>query len=173
MTASFPRPVLMAVLAVAVAIVIAATVITIAVERSAAPSVDDVSADNPCLLASSAEMQAAIGSPVGGPVTDNVQAALVGERVCQFQTLDPQKPLTLIKVGLVNAYADSVFDKYKAEHKVAPVRDLGAGAVWDAASNRLLAKKGDKVLTVLVFGPGTADPRAAATKLAERALERL
>lgn len=138
-----------------------------------ATTVNDASSDNPCLLVSSAEIQAVLGSAVGGPVTENVAPTLVGERLCQFQTADPARPSVLLKLGVVSSYAESVFDKYKGANEVRPVESLDAPAVWDATKSILLAKKEAKVLTVLVFGPGVKDHRAKATKLAERALERL
>jgi hypothetical protein len=129
----------------------------------------------PCALVTKSEVETALERTVGnGTVLTGVPPLVVGEQVCQFPTTSTDAAAALAKVGAVTAFAPLLFTRFKTEHPQAmAVPELGREAVWDELTSALVVLEDDKILTVVVFGPGVTNHRDRAVKLAEKALDRL
>lgn len=148
---------------------------------------DDIAADiasevNPCELVTPAELEAELGRAVGEPQSGEVAAAsgvviptaVVGERVCQFVTVDTSRPPTWVRVGVAQAMPEAVFKKYRDHHPQAtPVAGVGDEAVWNDSSNTLVVLRDETVVTVLLTGGGLSEHQAKAARLAAGALRRV
>lgn len=129
----------------------------------------------PCELVTLTDVEATLGSTVsGGEMGSDVPTIVVGERTCQFKLTDPNKPASVVRVGYTPNFAPLVFRKLKDQQPTAePVADLGDEALWVDNPKALVVLRGDKVLTVVVFGAAVTDHRQRAITLATAALKRL
>jgi hypothetical protein len=138
------------------------------------------SAEDPCELVPTPELEAAVGFPVEDPYNPVERGApppvdMVGMEFCTFVTANEPRRPSLVTLGLATAYAGVVFANHKEANpeRVSHVDGLGTEAVWDEGAQVVIVLLGDRVVALkLTFGQsGVHHQKARTIRLMTLALD--